>query len=267
MMNLRKILLLYSLLMIFSFAFSQGEFSLTREPDNYNVNIFAVKLNTNGFGLDYNFQMRKHYRLRRVIDVEYNYLIDIKNIKLVNEQFQTFNKKTFVFGKLYSAHNINLGYGYNRMFFEKRDNNSVSIHLYGTCGFSFCFLKPIYYQKFNINTMLVDYEKFDINSPNGNYDIIGRAPFYLGLNEMKIVPGIYAKIAVDFDFAKDIMRTSILSVGVELNAYIKKIEIMAENARYFIPQLYIMYSFGKKYDSKLNREFRKEMRKQERKNK
>jgi len=260
MIKKRKILLLGCFLSGVFFAYSQGEFSLTREPDNYNLNVFSAKLNSNGFGLNYSFQMRKFYRLRRVFETEYNYLIDIKEVKVVNPQFQLISNKPFVLGKLYSAHNLNFGYGYNRMFFEKRDNNSISIHLLTTIGISLCFLKPIYYQKFDEKEEKLYYEKFDINSTTIN-NIMGKASFFMGIKEIKVVPGLYVKLGAEFDFAKDIMQTSVLSAGIELQAYMKQIEIMVENKKFLLPSFYIMYSFGKKYDSKLNREYRRAMKK------
>ncbi|MDR2836819.1 MAG: hypothetical protein LBV69_11645 [Bacteroidales bacterium] len=263
----KQILLLVCLLCFSQLIFSQGEFNTSREPDSYNLNSYGIKLNSNGFGLNYSFQQRKHYRLRRLIEAEYNYFTDIKEIRVINEQFQVFNQRSFVFGKINAVHNFKVGYGYKRMFFEKRDNNSVSIHLLGSAGFSFCISKPVYYKRYNTVTEDIEYTKFDINSPTGNYDIISKAPITMGLSEITFQPGLYAKLGLEFDFAKDIMRASVLSIGIEFDAYLKKIEIMSEKRQNFIPSLYIMYSFGKKYNSVLNREYRKEQRKLERKNK
>lgn len=261
MFTLKKVLFLF-VIFFFSFSvFSQGEFNLTREPDKYNLNTYGFKLNSNGFGLNYSFQMRKHYRLRRVFEAEYNYLIDIKEIRVVNQQYSVINQQSFVFGKTHSVHNFKFSYGYKRMFFEKRDDNSVSIHLLASLGFSFCLSKPIYYQKYNILTYELRNEKFDINAANGNYDIVAKSSFLHGLNEISIQPGLCIKIGLEFDFAKNIMKSRVLSIGGEFDAYFKKVEIMAKNANYFIPSFYVMYSFGNKYNSKLNREFRREQKK------
>src|SRR5574344_1019384 len=261
MFSFKKILFLL-LLFIFSLSlFSQGEFSLTREPDRYNLNTYGIKLNSNGFGVNYSFQMRKHYRLRRVIEAEYNYLFDFKEVKVVNQVYSIINQKSFVFGKINSVHNLKFAYGYKRMFFEKRDDNSVSIHLLASLGLSLCFSKPIYYQKYNSSTYEIRNERFDITAANGNYDIIGKSSFLIGLSETTVQPGICGKIGLEFDFAKDIMRSSVLSLGGQLDAYVLKVEIMAEHARYIIPSFYVMYSFGNKYNSALNREYRKSQRK------
>jgi len=263
MFGIKKILLSGIVIIIFSIScYSQGEFSTSREPDRYNINSIGIKLNSNGFGAVYSFQQRKHYRMRRVVEAEYNYVKDIKEVKVINEQFQLLNRKGFVFGKLFSVHNLKAGYGYSRMIFEKRDNNSVSIHLLGTIGLSINICKPIYYEKYNLEDKEIIYEKFDAEHLDDNYNIIGKGPITLGLNEIKIRPGIYAKFGLEFDFSQDIMQTSVLSAGGVIEGLFPKIEIMAGNGRYIMPSLYVMYSFGKKYNSKLSREFRREQRKQ-----
>jgi hypothetical protein len=247
-------------------VYSQGEFETAREPYNYNMNSFGIKLNSNGFGGYYNFSKRINHRNRRFIEAEYNFVKDLKETKVVNSQFQFLNNRNFIYGKLISTHNFKFGYGYDRMIFEKRDKGSVSIHLLGAVGGSLSIGKPIYYEHYNLTDSIITYNKFDLYDPSANQFIIGKGPVKLGFDELELYPAAYAKFGIAFDFSKDVMLSNALEAGVVLDIYIKEIEIMAGNKRRLIPTLYVMYKFGQKYDATLNREFRRELRKNERKN-
>ncbi len=249
--------------------FAQGELQTDREPDNYNLNSIGVKLNTNGYGLYYSFSHRINYHLRNFIEAEYNYQKDPKEIKVINPYFDIHSLRKFVFGKTYSVHNLKFGYGYNKMIFRKRDKNSISIHLSGSIGGIIGISKPIYYEivdsiKYS-NGYLYPYTSFyqiDINFQNNPTDIIGKAPFKYGLNQIKIHPGFYAKFGLHFDFSQNVMKTKTLETGIIMDAFLTPVQIMAGNQHNFFFNLYISYHFGKKYDVNLNREFRKEQRKQ-----
>jgi hypothetical protein len=191
-----------------------------------------------------------------------------KEIKVINPYFNSLTVRKFVFGKTHSVNNIKFGYGYNKMIFEKRDKNSISIHLSASGGFSLAISKPIYYEIVDsvktINDYPVAYTSFrriDINIQNNPTDILGKAPFFLGLNEIKLHPGFYAKFGLSFDFSKDVMKTKVLETGIMFDYYIRPVEIMAgqESAGYLY--LYIGYHFGTKYDARINRDYRKDQRK------
>ncbi len=264
-----KILLLFFVLIAGGYSFAQGELQTDREPDNYNLNAYGVKLNSNGYGLYYNFSHRINYTLRNFFESEYNYQKSPKEIKVINPYFDASSLRKFVFGKTHSAHNIKFGYGYNKMFFRKRDKNSISIHLSGSFGGILGITKPIYYEIVdsvkNSNGLLRPYTSFhkiDIDFQNNPTDILGKAPFEYGLNEIKFHPGLYAKIGLLFDFSQNVMKTKTLETGIILDAFIRPIEIMAGHQKNLYVNLYISYHFGKKYDADLNREYRKDQRKQ-----
>ncbi len=269
----KKILLLHLFLGLFSLGlFAQGELETSREPDNYNLNSFGIKLNSNGGGLYYSFSSRINYRLRRFFESEYNYMKSPKEIKVINPYFDQFSVRKFVFGKTFMVHNLKLGYGYNKMIFEKRDKNSISIHLTGSAGFSLAISKPIYYEIVDsvktINSYITTYTSYyriDINIQNNPTDILGKAPFVLGLNEIKLHPGIYFKFGMSFDFSKDVMKTQVLETGVMFDYYFRPVEIMAGHDNSNFLYLYIGYHFGTKYDARINRDYRKDQKKEARK--
>ena len=259
-----KILLLFSVLFFKAiFSFSQGEFETEREPDEYFINSFGAKLNSNGFGLYYSFSQRVNFRLRRVYEAEYNFVKDPKEIRLANVSNSYSNPRYFIYGKLNSVHNIKLGYGYNRMIFEKRDKNSISIHLLSTYGLSLSFAKPIYYEYIDYIKRDTVRDKFlsdDVLNLR-NREIIGKAPMFIGFKEIKVHPGIYAKFGAAVDFSQSMLKTNVIEVGVCAEGFLNGIEIMYGNKKHFFFSLYLAYHFGTKENAKLDKDYRKELRK------
>jgi hypothetical protein len=115
------------------------------------------------------------------------------------------------------------------------------------------FYKPVYYEVYNqtsSNTYIISTEKFnaDLHAPQ---DIISRASFFKGFNELKVSPGLFGRIGVNFEFGKKDPNITSLEVGATLDAYLKKIPIMAsEDNRQIFPALYISFRFGKIIDKK-----------------
>jgi len=269
----RFIVLLFFVVCIFKLSNAQGEFAEDRESLRYNVNQFGAKVNTNGFGFVYTFAQRVTYRLRRNYEAEYDYVSSPKEVKMINSYFASYsnNVKRFIFGKDNSVHNIRLGYGYNWMMFEKRDKNSVSIHLQANVGFSFAFEKPMYYEMVDSVTVfnnMANYHysrhRFEDYYTGKVSDIITKAPFSTGLNEIKVRPGNYIKLDFSFDFARNAMIVSAIEVGGIVDLYYFPVTIMYNQPHNFMWSMYIAYQFGRKYNPTLNRDYRREQRKLQR---
>jgi hypothetical protein len=269
-----KVLLLHIFFVTFLSAglFAQGEFSTEREPDKYNMHSYGIKLNSNGAGLYYNYSTRINYRNRRFFESEFNYVKSPKEVKFTNTTF-TYPSR-YVYGKTFSFTNLKFGYGINRMIFEKRDKKSLSIHLSLSGGGILGISKPIYYEVIDSIVPIsndkakfyTSFSKFDPALQSSPLDIVGKAPFILGISEIKLHPGFYAKFGLHFDFSRDVMKSRVLETGVIFDTYLIPVEIMANQTTTNFLYLYISYHFGEKFDARLNREYRKGLRKEERKN-
>lgn len=266
----RIIVLLFFVVCIDALVHAQGEFSEDRELSRYNVNQFGAKVNTNGFGVVYTFAQRVNYKLRRNYEVEYDYVRSLKEAKMINTYFASYssNIKRFVFGKDNSVHNIRAGYGYNWMLFDKRDKNSVSIHLQANVGFSFAFEKPMYYEMVDSVTVynnMANYHysqhRFEDYYSGSVFDIITKAPYSAGIKEIKVRPGNYIKLDFSFDFAQNAMTVSAIEVGGIVDFYYWPVTIMYNQPHNLMWSLYIAYQFGRKYNPNLNREYRRDQRK------
>ena len=53
-------------------------------------------------------------------------------------------------------------------------------------------------------------------------EIYGRASFTKGLNEIKVMPGIYAKGGFNFEYSKEDKVIHAIEVGAQINAFPKR---------------------------------------------
>lgn len=168
-----------------------------------------------------------------------------KEIKLTNYYFQS--PGTFVFGKLNSTWTIGGGAGYQIEIFEKRDLGGVSISWLGGAGLTLLFAKPIYYEVIVLvgqDYYTVEEQKFDltIHQPT---DILGKASFFKGFDEIKLYPGMYARTGFSFEYSKNDKVTHAIEVGASMHAFTSTIPIMAsEDNKQFFPAIFVGYRIG-----------------------
>ena len=77
------------------------------------------------------------------------------------------------------------------------------------------------------------------------YDVYSRASFTKGLSELKLIPGVYGKGGLNFEYSKEEKLIHAVEAGLALTAYPKEIPIMAtadNKSIYF--SLFVSYRFG-----------------------
>lgn len=248
-------------------AFSQGEIIQEKDLNYYNENSFGVKLNSNGFGLDYRFEYRYTNKTRGFFESGFNYLKDPKEIKLYNPFFA--NQKKFIYGKVNSVFTLKAGTGIQKEIFSKQDKNSLSIRYNIAVGGILAFEKPMYYNIVDsmgtVGNQQVFYyspKTIDINIHNPS-DIVSKESYFMGFSETKITLGAYLRAGMSFEFSNDKYKSKAIEIGAEFDAYPKKVTIMAENGNNFFLNIYCAYRFGYKYSTVISRDARKFLRKQE----
>ncbi|MDZ7636444.1 MAG: hypothetical protein U5L72_19290 [Bacteroidales bacterium] len=168
-----------------------------------------------------------------------------KEIKLTNYYFQ--GTGTYVFGKLNSTWTTGAGVGYQIEIFEKRDLGGVSVSWFGGAGATLLYAKPIYYDVIVLvgqDYYTVEEQKFDltIHQP---LDIMGKASFFKGFDEIKVYPGLYARSGFSFEYSKNDRVTHAIEVGASFHAFSKTIPIMAsEDNKQFFPAIFVSYRIG-----------------------
>ncbi len=171
-----------------------------------------------------------------------------KEIKSVNRYFT--DAKAFVFGKQNSLTILRAGAGFEKTLFSKFEKNGVDIRFIYGGGLSLGFTKPVY---LNILEPTGKFGEFDIvvekYDPKEHFldNIYGRAPFTYGLNQINVHPGVYGRIAFNFEYSPIYYDIKSLELGAIIDAYPKDIPIMAliDNKKFYFT-FYMTFIYGRK---------------------
>lgn len=170
-----------------------------------------------------------------------------KQIRSINPYFP--NSKSFVYGKLNELFVLRGGVGTTKQINRKPYWGGVELRYIYAGGVSLGIAKPVYFytSKFGTTPEIYETEKFDPDL--SIFEIVGRAPFTMGMNEIKLHPGIYAKAGLDFEFGSYKSKINSLELGTVLELFFTNIQLMADkNPQRFFFTFYISYSFGKRYN-------------------
>jgi len=224
--------------------YAQGELNEQQKVFFRNERSFAILLNTDGFGLSYRGAKRIDYLNKRLLEVEAGILKHPKEYKLSNIYNQG---GSYVFGKLNTTFYVRGGIGFQHEIFKKADLGGIAIRYFYSAGPVIALYKPIFYRiLYPLPTKLYDIrdEKFKagITQPQ---DIYSKASFFKGFNETTVLPGLFAKGGLNFEYSKEDKIIHAVELGAQINAFPKKIPIMAspDNKSIFF-SLFVSYRFG-----------------------
>jgi hypothetical protein len=223
---------------------AQGELDEQQKVFFRNERSFGIGLHTDGWGFGYRAAKRINFRNKRLIEIDFGTLKHPKEYKISNPYTTGGN---FIFGKLNSAFYLRGGLGYQHEIYKKADLGGVAIRYFFSAGPSLALYKPIYYRVLyavSANEYVIQEEKFTsaIASPT---EIYGKASFTKGLNEIKIMPGLYGKFGFNFEYSKQDKVIHAVEVGAQVNAFPKAIPIMATTTNKAIfASLFVSYRFG-----------------------
>ncbi|MBN1952152.1 MAG: hypothetical protein JW801_13200 [Bacteroidales bacterium] len=245
--------ILICLILPLHFILAQGEIDEEEKIFFRNEQTYAITLNTHGLSGGFRYARRIDAFRKTIYDAEFAQIKDAEEIKITFSSSSQIGG-SFVYGKLNSFGTLRAGIGLQKELFRKYDKGGISIRYFYCGGPSIGFTKPIYYDIITINytpdgqqTDGIERMKFE---PHVLNNILRKAPFYVGLTETRVIPGLYGKFGFTFEFSKKDMVFNALEVGVVMDAYIKKIPIMAnENNTWYFPAFFLSYRFGKVIDS------------------
>jgi len=243
-----KKLLILAVIILFGAVsvYAQGELNQEQKIFFRNEKSFGVLLNTDGIGISYREAKRIDFRNKRLLEIDGGNLRNQKEYKQSSPYTQG---GSYFFGKLNSVFYIRAGIGHQHELFKKADLGGIAVRYFYTVGPVFALYKPIYYKvlypvSVQTNEVEVREEKFDASLAVPQ-DIYGRASFFKGINETKFLPGLYAKAGFNFEYSKEDKVIHAIELGAQLNAFPKKIPIMAipDNKALFF-SLFVSYRFG-----------------------
>lgn len=223
---------------------AQGELNEEQKVFFRNEKSFAILLNTDGIGVSYRGAKRIDFRNKHLLEIDAGTLKDSKEYK---QPSPWQNGGSFIFGKLNSTFYIRAGMGHQHEIYKKADLGGIAIRYFYSAGPVLAIYKPIYYRVVYILSPTeaeVREEKFDASIAIPQ-DIYGKASFTKGLDETKVMPGLYAKAGFNFEYSKEDKIIHAVELGGQLNAFPVKIPIMArpDNKALFF-SLFVSYRFG-----------------------
>lgn len=223
---------------------AQGELDEQQKVFFRNERSFAVLLNTDGYAVSFRAAKRIDYLNKRLIEVDAGIL---RSPKEYRQRFLYSQGGSFTFGKLNQAIYLRGGIGHQHEIFSKEDFGGIAIRYFYSAGPVLGLYKPIYYKVlYQVTGNLFDIrvQKFEssIVLPS---EIYSKAPFTKGLNETKVVPGVYGKAGFNFEYSKQDKVIHAIEVGGQINAFPREIPIMAvyPNKKIFF-SLFLSYRFG-----------------------
>lgn len=260
---IKFVLTSFAILFCTQAIFAQGELDTEEKKLVFkDEKTFAVLLNTNGYGLNYRFAKRLDGFRKRLYDIEFNIIKHPKEIKTQNPYFDT-KQRRYIFGKTNSFFNVRIALGKQKEIYSKYDKGGLAIIYFYSVGAVVGFLKPIYYEVlYPVDSIPYDYvirtEKFN-TSIHRVGDIYGKAPFTVGTNETKIIPGAFTKFGISFEYGKSDRIVHSIDVGASIEVYSQKIIMMAtEQNSQILVSLFASYRFGKAISKRLRNEEIKE---------
>jgi len=261
-MNLRFLLSVFLFLLLTLKAYCQDISEDMPKIFYRNEKTLGFQLNTNGWSVGYRYGERINYFEKRNYEIDFSI---IKHTKEIKSSSTFLASESFVFGKLNNVFDLRIGYGKQNELFTKRDQGSVAVRYLYSIGPSVALLKPIYYEilyPLNDSVYGVRKEKFnpDIHTSG---DISGKSSFFDGFSEIKLVPGAYFKLGVNFEFSQKETIIHALEAGAMVQAYLSDLKIMAVNDnQQFYFTLFVSYRFGKIVNAqKISDEYLKKRRK------
>ncbi|MFO7671257.1 MAG: hypothetical protein R6W31_16485 [Bacteroidales bacterium] len=268
---MRKIFFILMICISFPLVLTgQGEIDEQRHTLFRDESTFAAFLNSNGFSVNYRHGYYRDARNQFLIDADFTYVKDPKEIK--TQVVYDYNTRRYVFGKENLFWELKALAGWQSELYRKYDKNGISVRLFYEGGISLGFLKPIYYEVFTYSAIgeAVDREYLKFDPSIHQSQIGGRGPFFMGFNELSVVPGATVKAGLSFEYSQRDAVIHALEAGISLTLYPKKMTIMAtDQNKFFFFNLSVGYRFGKIVDiseaarAKTGKQKREERKKQE----
>ena len=157
--------------------------------------------------------------------------------------------KSYVFGKVNSAYMVRLGWGKRTVATPKVRSGAVAIGWKFAFGPALALAKPVYlvigYPDIPYRYLLTERYDPDIH---GTGDIYGRAGALNGILEVAPTPGVFTRVAADFEYSGSRSSLRTMSVGLNLDVFATPVVIMApqfdQNDAFFLT-LFVHWSFGR----------------------
>lgn len=222
------------------------------EPSYRKHNIFGIKLNHDGYGISYESGKLKTPYRATIFQVELNEKKHNKEEKQstsdnIGGGFVVLGNP-FVYGKQNSFYQLKFSMGQQLMIGGKGNKNGVGVYGVFAGGLSAGIIRPYYIEvESPPNSGVVrriKYTPADSAEFMGPF-IIGGTGLSTGWRDMKFAPGIHAKMALRFDWARFNNTITAIEFGFNFEYYTRRIEQMVSvEPKRFFSNGYLTILFG-----------------------
>jgi hypothetical protein len=206
-------------------------------------NIFGLKLATDGYGIFFEKGKFISTTKTRLLQFELNEKHSPKEKRLSTGD--PFFGSSVVDFKLNNFYEFKVAIGEERLIGGKGNKNGVAVSALYSGGLSLGIIKPYYITVEDSvgNQSQMTFTDF-INSPNA-YAIDGAAGFTVGWSHVSFKPGINAKAALRFDYARFNTSVTAIEAGMTGEFYFGKIPLVYDvPAKNFFINGYVAIMFG-----------------------
>lgn len=218
-------------------------------------NVFGVKLCTDGYGLSYEFGRYKTPRRTALFQFEFNEKKHPKEEKQSTsvDAFGQLNQA--IYGKVNNFYQFKVGAGEQYLIGGKGNKNGIAVSAIGAGGVSLGLMKPYYLDVQTTNNQTIsipakDYYTADTATARTYYyPPVGNSGPFKGWNKVKVAPGLHAKAALRFDYAKFNPTIAAIETGVNAEYYFTAVEQMLSpdvKKKNFFFNAYLTILFGKR---------------------
>jgi hypothetical protein len=184
----------------------------------------GIQLRTNGIGAFLELGRMKSPRFTNLYLLEITEIFHPKEEK-VSSIDQNYFGSSFKYGKINNFFQTRLGVGQQYIFGNKGNKNGVAVLGIYQGGLALGLAKPYYVNVSDGSTdRSIKYSRAD--SAAFVDDVNSSAGLGKGWGEVKVVPGLFAKTALRFDFGAFNESIKAIEIGMSLDFYSKKIEQM-----------------------------------------
>ena len=208
---------------------------------------FGIKLATDGYGISYEIGWMKSINRTSILQFELNEKKDPKEYKVSVSDNPVTSGTPFIFGKQNYFYQFKVGYGEQRVIGGKGNRNGVAVSAIYAGGISLGLLRPYYVQVQDSVGNLENIKYTQADSAEFLGAVLGGTGLGTGWGELKLQPGVHAKLARRFDYGRYNEVLSAIEIGVNAEYYTEKIPIMviATNHAFFFNS-YVTIEFGKR---------------------
>lgn len=204
-----------------------------QEPDQPNTRAIAVGpyFHSFGLGLDFRYYFLKDSKTDLMIAATFA-SHRTRSERKIESAYKDQGGKDYTFDKKNYAYTLAPVFGITRQIIPKSEFNRISLRASLAGGPTLMILKPYYIEvaiPFSPTQATVEVDRYDGSKYNFT-NIVGQADYFLGLNELSVVPGIRAQggIMVDFSNSEDYIRG--IGIGINAEYFFQEPEILDLNS-------------------------------------